>query len=353
MVESKNSVRYEFLDALRIKATLAVVLIHTITGVMDTHDMTAYPVEKTFFLVLMDWITWCVPIFLMISGFLFLDRNRELPIGRIYGKYCRRMVTALFVFGVPYAWIEIWINNNQFSVRDILGGIIMVCTGKSWSHLWYVYLIIFLYLITPMLQWMVKIIPRWVLLIILTGLFTGSSVLPFIKLFLGDERIPALPAGGIYLFYYLTGFVIKDADNRICNTGKYRKGWICVLLVAILSILAGTFMSRISGNYSIQMAYNYPFTVILSILLFMIAGAVEADGQKKNTFLNKEISEMCFGVYLLHPLFINICYKGLDITPLDYPVWLSVPAFWCGITGLSFISIYVLRKIPVFRYYII
>lgn len=353
MGESKRNVRYDYLDILRIAATLAVVLIHTITGVMDTRDMTAYPEAKIVFLVLMDWITWCVPIFLMISGFLFLDRNRELPICKIYGKYCRRMVVALFVFGVPYAWIEILIKNNQFSVRDIFAGIIMVCTGKSWSHLWYIYLIIILYLITPFLRWMVKTIPGWGLLIILTGLFIGSSVLPFIKLVLGDERIIAVPAGGIYLFYYLMGFVFKDADNRNCNTGKYRKGLICVLLVAILSILAGTFISRISGNYSIQMAYNYPFTVILSILLFMIAGSVEVNGQNKNTFLNKEISEMCFGVYLLHPLFINICYKGLNITPLDYPVWFSVPVFWGVIAGLSFISIYILRKIPFFRDYII
>ena len=48
--------RETFLDKLRVTATCAVVMLHTITGVMDHTDMSAYPMEKKVFLVAVAWV---------------------------------------------------------------------------------------------------------------------------------------------------------------------------------------------------------------------------------------------------------------------------------------------------------
>ena len=99
--------REAFLDRLRVLATCAVVLLHTVTGVMDNTDMGLYPAEKKVFLVVMDLVCWCVPIFLVISGYLFLNPERKLSMGKMIVKYCRRIVLALFLFGVPYGCMEL------------------------------------------------------------------------------------------------------------------------------------------------------------------------------------------------------------------------------------------------------
>ena len=64
--------RKVFMDILRVVATCAVVLLHTVTGIKDTTDMNQYPAEFRVFLAVMDMVTWSVPIFIMISGYLFL-----------------------------------------------------------------------------------------------------------------------------------------------------------------------------------------------------------------------------------------------------------------------------------------
>ena len=40
--------REAFLDRLRVMATLAVVMLHTATGVMDATDMSLYPLNNIF-----------------------------------------------------------------------------------------------------------------------------------------------------------------------------------------------------------------------------------------------------------------------------------------------------------------
>ena len=117
--------RHHFLDVLRVAATCAVVMLHTITGIMDNTDMTPFPFEHSFFLAIKDLTSWCVPIFLMISGYLFLDPDRELTFGKMVTKYCRRVALALLLFGVPYAWLELAATEGSFSLQ---------CSGKALSE---------------------------------------------------------------------------------------------------------------------------------------------------------------------------------------------------------------------------
>ena len=73
--------REVFLDGLRVAATCAVVMLHTITGAMDITNMSEYPLEWKVFLAGLDLLCWCVPVFLMISGYLFLNPAREIGMG--------------------------------------------------------------------------------------------------------------------------------------------------------------------------------------------------------------------------------------------------------------------------------
>ena len=46
--------REVFLDKMRVAAACAVVLLHTITGVLSVVDMSLYPLGNKIFLILMD-----------------------------------------------------------------------------------------------------------------------------------------------------------------------------------------------------------------------------------------------------------------------------------------------------------
>ena len=71
--------RQVFLDVLRVVATMAVVMMHTISGVLNGNDdFTGYERRVKAFRALVDATSVSVPLFLMISGYLFLDPKRDL-----------------------------------------------------------------------------------------------------------------------------------------------------------------------------------------------------------------------------------------------------------------------------------
>ena len=361
--------RQNFLDILRIAATLAVVLLHTVTGIMDATDMSLYPLEKKVFLIVLDLITWCVPVFVLISGYLFLNPDRELSFGQMLTKYCRRILLALFWFGVPYAGLELVAGERGFRLGMLWESVLMVLRGKSWSHLWYLYMIFFLYLITPALKALLKKLPAGALYLILALLFTGSSLLPFFKKLFVLQWLPVLPDGCIYLFYYLCGYLFavgKKDDRQDKESGRISRGrlQLCAEVLLIL-LFAGMVLSRLVGNYKVQMAYNYPFTVAVSLLLMWIFGERERKIRKKHRTPLQKTGALCFGVYLVHPVFANIYYKFLHITPLNFPwaeflpggviprIAVSLPLFFLMILLPAIITAWILYKIPLLRKYVL
>lgn len=357
--------REVFLDKLRVMATCAVVLLHTITGVMDNTDMSFYPLENKVFLVALDLICWCVPVFLLISGYLFLNPAREIGMKQMLVKYCRRIVLALLLFGVPYACLEQVAVERSFRPEMIAEGFWMVLRGESWSHMWYLYLILLLYFLTPAMKWLLARIPRKLLYVLLAVLFVGCSVLPYVWKLLALENMPALPEGGIYFFYYMCGylFVVKKRPagrfghgEVSCDAGKGNEegiagGKAAGYLPVFASLLAaGMALSRLPGIYMVQMAYNYPFTVALSLLLFSWG---QNDKTTKGSNLWGQVSAFGFTIYLVHPFYLNIAYKFLHITLLSFPIAVSLPLFFVYAVLLSAVTAWILRKIPPLREYVL
>ena len=361
-ITQKSADRESFLDILRIVATCAVVLLHTVTGVRDSTDMSLYPLEEKVFLIVKDLITWCVPVFLIISGYLFLRSDRKISFRTMLWKYCRRILFALFLFGVPFAFLELLATEKTFRIGMIGESILLVCMGRSWSHLWYLYLILGLYLVTPALKYLLDRCPKLLLYLVLAALVIWGSIIPFAERLTGVSYRLALPDSSIYLFYYLSGYLFaeKFAGRNVPEKFSGKSGVLTVLIAAIL-VLVGIVASRLVGNYSVQMAYNYPSTVFLSLALFyLVRESVvrkvdkrAGSGQRFPAGNVAGISSLCFAVYLIHPLFVNIAYKFFHITPLDFPIGLSLPLFFAVILGLSFPLAWMLRKIPGMAKYVL
>ena len=84
--------RIQYFDYLRIFAVFSVVLLHVLAGHLWDD------IGKPSFLVF-DYYSaatrWCVPVFVMISGALFLDPDRDIHMERLHKKNLLRLVTAL------------------------------------------------------------------------------------------------------------------------------------------------------------------------------------------------------------------------------------------------------------------
>lgn len=367
MTNGLSGPRKQFLDVLRVLATCAVVLMHVLTGATDVTDASIVPEYRSLLLSVMDLVTWCVPIFLLISGYLFLNPERTLTYPVMIKKYCRRIALAILLFGVPYAASELVVAERTFRIRMIPEALKMTLMGHTWSHMWYLYLILFLYLITPLLKKVLRVLPVWGVVAMMAVIFLGSSVAPFLNKVLDVNSIPVLPDGGVYFLYYLCGYFF--AVREVC-VDKGRNVWLTAA-VAVLAL--GMILSRTLAGFSIQMAYNYPFTVLLAVLLFAAGwngrrdGAASTAREKTHRIPWQEAGALSFAVYLVHPVYVNLLYKFVKITPftvLEQCGVQSVAAghvlllflllvFWLLVLALATATAWVLRKIPVLRKFVL
>lgn len=402
MTNGLSGPRKQFLDALRVLATCAVVLMHVLTGAIDVTDTSIVPEYRSLLLSVMDLVTWCVPIFLLISGYLFLNPKRILTYPVMIKKYCRRIALAILLFGVPYAASELVVTERTFRVRMIPEALKMTLTGHTWSHMWYLYLILFLYLITPLLKKVLRVLPVWGVAAVMAVIFLGSSVAPFLNKVLDVNSIPVLPDGGVYFLYYLCGYLFavrevcvdkgRDAGGQMVESGSGRsagentewcgetqnvesRAWNVWLTAAVAVLALGMILSRTLAGFSIQMAYNYPFTVLLAVLLFAAGWNGGGDGaalaaREKDRIHRiswQEAGALSFAVYLVHPVYVNLLYKFVKITPFTVleqcgvqsvaagqaVLILLLAAFCLVVLALATATAWVLRKIPVLRKYVL
>lgn len=418
MTNGLSGPRKQFLDVLRVLATCAVVLMHVLTGATDVTDASIVPEYRSLLLSVMDLVTWCVPIFLLISGYLFLNPERTLTYPVMIKKYCRRIALAILLFGVPYAASELVVAERTFRVMMIPEALKMTLTGHTWSHMWYLYLILFLYLITPLLKKVLQILPVWSVVAVMAVIFLGSSVAPFLNKLLDSNSIPVLPDGGVYFLYYLCGYLFtvrevcvdkgRNVGGQMVEPGSGRRAgdntewdgetqnvesraWNEWLTTAVAVLTLGMILSRTLAGFSIQMAYNYPFTVLLAVLLFAagknggwragvpaaspvagtpgvdISTAGEEQERLKHRIPWQEAGALSFAVYLVHPVYVNLLYKFVKITPFTvleqcgvqsiaagHAVLILLLAVFCLVVlALATATAWVLRKIPVLRKYVL
>ena len=374
MTNGLSGPRKQFLDVLRVLATCAVVLMHVLTGAIDVTDTSIVPEYRSLLLSVMDLVTWCVPIFLLISGYLFLN---------------------------PDAASELVVAERTFRIRMIPEALKMTLTGHTWSHMWYLYLILFLYLITPLLKKVLQILPVWSVVAVMTVIFLGSSVAPFFNKVLDSNSIPVLPDGGVYFLYYLCGYLFavrevcvdkgRNTGGQMVESGSGRsaggntecdgetqnvesRAWN-VWLTAAAVLIMGMILSRTLAGFSIQMAYNYPFTVLLAVLLFAAGWKGGRDGadstarEKDRTHRIpwQEAGALSFAVYLVHPVYVNLLYKFVKITPFTvleqcgvqsvatgHAVLILLLAVFCLVVlALATATAWVLRKILVLRKFVL
>ncbi len=349
-LEEKNREgRQIFLDVLRIVACAAVVLMHTVSGVLNGgFDMTGYERRVCAFRAIMDATAWCVPIFLIISGYLLLDPRRKMSLREAVFQFGRRVFFALVLFGIPYSLIELVGRERAFRPGMLWKAVWNTAVMKSWAHMWYLYLILGLYLITPLLKIILGKLPRAVLVGILAVLFCLCSLIPYAEQFCGFETgLCIIPREGIYLFYYLAGYLWAIRRKE----GLRREGPLCLGSFAV--ILIAEMCSRFMPEYEVDMAYAYPPTLLASLLLFDGCRALAVGQGKGGNDRLINLSRLTFGIYLIHPVFLNFFYKYMGLSPMNFRFFIGVPLFF----GIAFLGAavvtYLLRRIPVLRKYVL
>ena len=136
-----NSRRTYYFDYLRIVASFAVVLLHVAAQNWSTSDVNSF--EWKVFNFFDGLVRWGVPVFVMISGALFLGKELDLKV--LYRKYIFKMIIVFLFWSLLYALWDYFVTGSITTTHSFVRRIF---AGRR--HLWFIPMIIGMYMIRVM-----------------------------------------------------------------------------------------------------------------------------------------------------------------------------------------------------------
>ncbi|WP_225048476.1 acyltransferase [Lacticaseibacillus kribbianus] len=298
-----QSHRTHYFDALRALGCLLVVLTHV------TAQFLVGPPDRSFWVVtavLNNATRAAVPLFIMISGALFLDPARPASFGRILRKNVARLLAVLVVWNVIYAAAE-WVRSHDWSA--VIHTLVL---GPF--HLWFLYVLIGCYLMVPLLR---PITAKPALMAWALTLGTAFTVLPAtLRPFLRpDSPVLALltqfhvPTLGSYVFYFVLGYALHKLTLTRAQT------WL-IAAAGDGGTLAMIWLTQLASDAAGHLDQAFQANLGLWILLqaagwFVLAKAYADRPSRATSWL----SAVSLPVYLVHPLALGVLMRLGLVTP--------------------------------------
>lgn len=231
-----------------------------------------------------------VPIFLLISGYLFFrEGSYELTKELWISKFKKRIFSLL----VPYLlWnfigYIIYAIKIGFDFEDLFHSFWVIdIPGRSGSSpidgpLWYVRNLMIMVVISPIISYMMKY-TKWYLILIMTILWI--------------IQIPPFNKGiGIAFYFFSLGGYLRMFDYHVENLQRYAK----YLIIAYpIYVIYAFLMQSNSDSWDFQLGILLGIGAIFSLTIHFIKCGSE------NCKFTKILSETSFFIYCLHDLLLQ------------------------------------------------
>ena len=312
-------------DVLRVIAMTMVIIIH----VANIYGRRFALISHSSYLVSLIFNTAArvsVPIFLMISGTLLLDR--EFNKKKYFQRIKKFIILIIFCDIVYLVWEYLVFGNTYDKFYTLL--------YKPYrAHLWYLYTIVLLYAVQPLLRIILnksnKAI-KIVLLLLWIGLSWASKYNHFLAVYFVQFGYMGYFVLGKYLYDY-----IKSHDLRKYNIPLI----ICMIIFCAIGVyLNYTYSLRYNRFYNSYFAYRTPYIMIPSLAFFtLIISNYQKDSVSKYIM---KLSDLSLGVYLFHGIFLDITKKVFDYPSIDS--WFGIPLFTVIIFICSVLAVSLMKK---------
>ena len=267
---------------------------------------------------------------------------KELSFRKLFNKYIFRIVCSLVIFGTIFALMEIVFNEHSFKLKQVIKSFSFMIQNKSWGHLWYLYMLVGLYLVTPILKRFVNTAEKSEIIYFLAILLLFNMIFPFVEAYTGIKIGFSIPFVGVNLFYYILGYAIDSRVVRIPNKLSF------FLIIFSIVIYFIEFFFNVKINIQAVCFESFSNSLIfksfIPIALFSLTLNF-LDKMKVSDF-EKLLSDLSFGVYIFHAVFINFIYKVLKLSPAIINVFIIWLAVFVVTSISSFILTYLFRCIP-------
>ncbi|MGP1608457.1 MAG: acyltransferase [Clostridium sp.] len=342
-----KSKKIVYLEILRVIACFAVIMIHSSAYYLKQDcESFNFWIGNIF-----DSLSRIgVPLFIMISGALMLDKNYNYSDKKLI-KHIKKMVVFFIFWSIMYSFIfnillSVIIQHKSFNVVKITWKII-----DGYYHLWFMYLIIGLYMLIPLLRlWVKEENKRYIeYFLILSVIFTyvfpqimtiGSN---YSKIFTSMnttlENKLALKYVGGFTTYFILGWYLNNFEIK-------NKKLIYILgLIGLLTTIIGTYILTNTIGKPVQMYDNLYINILLQgVAVFVFIKEKFKNKNEVNPIISS-ISKYSLGIYAIHALFVTIMYRTVERFNFNYAI-INIPMIFIIAFIVAYILTCILSKIP-------
>ncbi len=331
-----NKSREVWIDWLRVIACFMVMIVHSTEPFYLGGDGGQILCESDMYWSAFfdSLVRMCVPLFLIASSYL------QFPIHYSTAEFFRRRAIRILIpfaiWSVAYAFY--WGN----AVENLQG--LTYNFNYSSGHLWFVYMIVGVYIIMPMLSpWAEKVSKRE--LQVYLGIWLFTTTLPILRDFLATADInliygkTGLPRQAVYplwgeaswnaygTFYYISGMIGYLLLGLYLRRFVPVKSWAKTLPVALptylvgFAITFGGFIRRVlltqGGEFPVctdlphavwwETTWNYDSlgVVLMTIGAILMMRKISCHGFIYQTYVVAG-AKASYGMYLIHMLVLSV-----------------------------------------------
>lgn len=328
--------RYLYLDVLRVVATIAVVFLH-VSAKGFSLPVTTF--DWYFSAVSDSFVRWAVPMFVMISGALFLRPEKEVTIHRILTKNVKRLIIAYLFWYLAYACFDLAIFSLKSGTLSFEKRFL-----EPEFHLWFLPMLMGVYFLVPLLRKMAVDDTLLLYSLFLWGAYITIG-------FLIERDIPQIsPLFNMNIVIGYTGFFLLG--YYLSRTSLVKRQCLVIYALGLMGLfitVAGCIWSSLNrGSADVRFLSELsPQVAMMAAALFLwVKNRSSKLGSKTATLVGFCRDDM-FGVYLIHVFWIWFFDRLSLLNMGSYAI--TIPLVTLGVFSFSLFSAKLLRRIPVFK----
>ena len=345
-MQNNGNGRIAYIDYLRVVACFLVMLVHASENFYGTDNSVGLASNCSMLLNESNrfWVAFydgfvartCVPLFMIASAFLLVPMKPGTGMLGFYKKRFARILPPWIFFSLLYCLLPLlW---GGMSIEQSLADLkhLPFNFPSMAGHLWFMYPLVSLYLIIPVVSpWLEKASAKEELIFL--GIFGLSTFIPWIHRFLYPEIWGECFWNGFTMLWYCSGYlgylVMAHYIRVHLDWSRRRRA-----ITGALCFLAGSAFTGwafwhagtpgiLIETPKLEWAWEFcmPNVVIAAFGAFLLFSCIE---RKESPAFISGLSRLTFGMYLMHMFFL-VPIAGLVIggNPAEprLPVWLAIP----------------------------
>jgi surface polysaccharide O-acyltransferase-like enzyme len=340
-----------WLSWARIVAIVAVVAIHVCSHLVLEWRTTSAK-QWHFGNLAESTARFSVPLFVMVSGAVLLVPRPGERLRDFYLRRAGRIAIPLVVWTCFFLVLDARAHGRDITAYTFVQGFLW---GRPYYHLYFLYVVAGLYLVTPFLRAFVAGADRRLLIgaaAVTLGLASADKM----------QHVAMGGAGGFnaftyfvpFLGYYLLGYVVATARPRWPRRTVI--GWSAAGFAAAVLVthLGSWWLFARSGAQQGRALYEYyaPPVILATVAMAFLLRAVFGDQAPTPTTSRRVrgLADLTFGIFLLHPIPLELLVRRHQ--PVFSSAYVDI-AFHVGVivalvVGCGLVT-FVVQRIPVMR----